>query len=389
MAYPIITGRGLHVPADSLSNVDLASVIDPDRLAVWVARNEWRRRRLAELSAADQVGTDAGALERRVFADYVEQRIGIRTRRVVDRTAILERRASSSGQFASDLGARAAQCALDAAGVGADQVDVVICGTSSPDRVYPTTAIEIQHRIGAERAHAYDLLAACSSFVYGLEIARGLLTAAVARRVLLVAAEYFTCGVDYRDPETAFFWGDGAAAAVIETPDLGRGKGGYEIVDTLCRSRLSDNIRTGLGGTRPLVADVALGNGKAAFVEPGSPAYRHFYQNGPAVYREVVPFVVQLTQEILERNTCSTDEVRVFMFHQASRLILDGIERRLLGSDGGRGRIAINLDRFGNTSSCGVGICLAEERSMQRGEIACMTAFGAGYTVGSALLRKG
>jgi 3-oxoacyl-[acyl-carrier-protein] synthase III len=102
----------------------------------------------------------------------------------------------------------------------------------------------------------------------------------------------------------------------------------------------------------------------------------------------VVPFVVQLTREILERNTCSTDEVRVFMFHQASRLILDGIERRLLGSEGRRDRIAINLDRFGNTSSCGVGICLAEECSMQRGEIACMTAFGAGYTVGSALLRK-
>jgi 3-oxoacyl-[acyl-carrier-protein] synthase III len=206
--------------------------------------------------------------------------------------------------------------------------------------------------------------------------------------VLLVAAEYFSCGVDYRDPESAFFWGDGAAAAVIETANPGRGKGGYEIVDTLCRSRLSDNIRTGLGGTRPLVADVALGNGKAAFVEPGSPAYRYFYQNGPAVYREVVPFVVQLTRELLERNACSTEAVRVFMFHQASRLILDGVERRLLGAGGGRGRVSVNLDRFGNTSSCGVAICLAEENVMRPGEVACMTAFGAGYTVGSALLRK-
>jgi 3-oxoacyl-[acyl-carrier-protein] synthase III len=118
VAYPIITGRGLHTPADSLSNADVASMIDPDRLAAWVARNEWGRRRLAELSVADRVETDVGALERRVFADYVEQRIGIRTRQVVDRTAILEHRASSSGLFASDLGARAAQCALDAAGVG-------------------------------------------------------------------------------------------------------------------------------------------------------------------------------------------------------------------------------------------------------------------------------
>jgi len=388
VAHPVITGRGLHVPADSLSNAELASVVDPDRLAAWVARNEWCRKRVAELPAAGRTGGALAALHRRVFADYVEQRIGIRTRRVVDRTAILERRASSSGRFASDLGAEAARRALAAAAVAGDEVDVVICGTSSPDRVYPTTAIEIQHRIGAHRAHAYDLLAACSSFVYGLEVARGLLKAGLARRVVVVAAEYFTCGVDYRDPESAFFWGDGAAAAVIETPELGLGKGGYEIVDTLCRSRLSDNIRTGLGGTRPLVADVALGDGKAAFVEPGSPAYRYFYQNGPAVYREVVPYVVTLTREILERNTYTTDDVRVFMFHQASRLILDGIERRLLGSDDGRRRLSINLDRFGNTSSCGVGICLAEEDVMRAGEIACMTAFGAGYTVGSALLRK-
>jgi 3-oxoacyl-[acyl-carrier-protein] synthase III len=123
-------------------------------------------------------------------------------------------------------------------------------------------------------------------------------------------------------------------------------------------------------------------------VEPGSPAYRSFFQNGPAVCREIVPLVVRVTREIVERNKYAIDEVRVFMFHQASRLILDGIERRLLGSGAGRGRIAVNLDRFGNTSSCGVGICLAEERVMEPGDIACLSAFGAGYTVGTALLRK-
>jgi beta-ketodecanoyl-[acyl-carrier-protein] synthase len=389
VVHPIITGRGLALPADSLTNADVASMVDRDRLSAWVARNEWCRKRLAELAAGNGAATaDRAALERRAFADYVEQRIGIRTRRVVDRVAILEHRASGSGLFASDLGAEAARRALAAADVAADDLDVVICGTSSPDRVYPATAIEIQHRIGAHRSHGYDLLAACSSFVFGLEVARALLAGGVARRVLLVAAEYFTCGVDYRDPDSAFFWGDGAAATVIEAAELGRPKGGYEIVDTLCRSRLSDNIRTGLGGTRPLVADVALGDGKAAFVEPGSPAYRYFYQNGPAVYREVVPFAVQLTRELLDRNACATDDVRVFMFHQASRLILDGIERRLLGAGGGRGRLAVNLDRLGNTSSSGVAICLAEEGAMQPGELACMTAFGAGYTVGSALLRR-
>jgi beta-ketodecanoyl-[acyl-carrier-protein] synthase len=387
VADPVITGRGFYVPEDSLSNADLASVVDTDRLARWVNQNEWCRQRLDELAGTDLAPRSDLERHRQVYCDYIDRRIGIRTRRVVDRSAILERRASQSARFGSDLGARAALEALNVAGLAGEAVDVVICGTSSPDRIFPATAVEIQHRIGAERAYGFDVLAACSSFVYGLEIARGLVLAGLVQRALLVSAEYFTCGVDYRDPESAFFWGDAAVAVVVETAELAWGKGGYQVLDTLCRSRFSDNIRTGLGGTRPFVAAAAAAASSGS-VEPGSPAYRSFFQNGPAVYREIVPLVVRVTREIVERNKYAIDEVRVFMFHQASRLILDGIERRLLGSGAGRGRIALNLDRFGNTSSCGVGICLAEERVMEPGDIACLSAFGAGYTVGTALLRK-
>jgi beta-ketodecanoyl-[acyl-carrier-protein] synthase len=307
---------------------------------------------------------------------------------VVDRQAILERRCPEPSLFAADLGARAAERALAEAGIAAADLDVVICGTSSPDRIYPATAVEIQERIGARAAYAYDLLAACSSFVYGLEMARGLILAGLCRRALIVAAEFFSCGVDYGDPNNSFFWGDAGAAAVLESAELGRGKGGYELLDSHCRSHFSESIRTGLGGTRPFMALSRNGQGSPADHEPGGAAYRFFYQNGHTVYREVIPLAVRAMGVLLDRNRLAVDDVRLFMLHQASALVIDGLKRRLFREEPGADRVPLNLERYGNTSSCGVAICLAEEEVMRPGEIACMTAFGAGYTVGAALLRR-
>jgi 3-oxoacyl-(acyl-carrier-protein) synthase III len=386
---PIITGRGMFVPEDVLTNRDVATLADPGRLAGWVRDSKWCQNRREELSgsgASDGLGEEE--IHRRLFHDYVDDRIGIRSRHVVDRRAILERRPSAGGVFGAHLGMRAAAAALAEAGVGADDLDVVICGTSTPDRIYPATAVEIQQGIGAHGAYAYDLLAACSSFVYGLEMARGLLLAGLCRRALVVAAEYFSCGVDYADPHNSFFWGDAAAAAVVEAAALGRGKGGYEILDGQCRSHFSENIRTGLGGTRAFLAASLNGNGAPADHEPGGSAYRYFYQNGPMVYRDVIPLAARATTALLGKHGLGVDDVRQFMFHQASVLVIDGIKKRLFHGAPADDRVPLNLVRYGNTSSCGVAICLAEESAMQPGEIACMTAFGAGYTVGAALLRK-
>ncbi|HEV8310251.1 MAG TPA: ketoacyl-ACP synthase III [Methylomirabilota bacterium] len=386
---PIITGRGMYVPDDVLSNEDIARLLDPRWLATWVDESPWCQQRIRVLRAESALsGASRDQLDRRAFVDYVHQRIGIRRRHVVDRSAILERRRSTAGVFGSDLGARAAQQALDAAGVSAAEVDVVICGTSSPDRVYPATAVEIQDRIGAGDAYGYDLLAACSSFVYGLEMARGLLVAGLCRRALVVAAEYFTCAVDYRDPSNSFFWGDAAAAVLMEAAHLGSPKGGYQLLDGYCRSQLSQNIRTGLGGTRPFVAGCGIAPASGDAAEPGGPDYPYFYQNGPMVYREVIPLVARATKTILERNGCGVGDIRLFMFHQASTLVLDGIKKRLFKDETPSDRVPMNLVEYGNTSSCGAAICLVEEAVMGAGELACMTAFGGGYTIGAALLRK-
>lgn len=380
-AAPVITGRGMNLPSDVLTNADVAAAADPALLSGWIRANRWCEERRRELASSG----DGAVLDRRLFADYVEQRIGIRERRAIDREAVLRGEHPAVDRFASDLGAEAALEALADARVDPKDVDLVVCGTSTPDRIYPTTAIEIQHRIGAERAYGYDLLAACTSFVYGLEMIRGLILAGLARRALLVTAEYFTCGVDYRDPSSSFFWGDAGAAVLVEAAELAAGKDGYEILDCVCRSRLSQNIRTGLGGTRPFIAQ----NGTRPSVVPGGPAYRFFYQDGPAVYREVIPMAVGSTAEILQRNRLSPGGVRLFLFHQASALVISGISRRLFSAAvPAADAVPLNLDRYGNTSSCGAPLCLVEESILGPGELACMTVFGAGYTVASALLRR-
>jgi len=383
---PIITGRGIYVPDDVLTNGDVAAVADPRRLAAWVAANKWCQSRIAAGSEGTAPALGECRRNRLLFEEYIGERVGIESRRVVDRGAILERQPSRRALFGSDLGAQAARAALDDAGLEAGEIDLVICGTSTPDCIYPSTAIEIQDRLGARSACAFDVLAACSSFVFALETARALILAGCYRRALVVAAEYFSCGVDYGDPFNSFFWGDAAAAAVVEAAELGRAKGGYEVLATRCRSQLSHNILTGLGGTRPFLE--ASANGHCAQPAPGGPGYRYFYQNGPRVYREVIPLVDGEIRGLLVENDLAVEQVRLFMLHQASMQMIEGIKKRLFHAEPEPGRVPVNLRTYGNTSSCGVAICLAEEAVMQPGDVACMAAFGGGYTVGTALIRK-
>jgi 3-oxoacyl-(acyl-carrier-protein) synthase III len=378
----------MYTPPDILTNEDIASLADPAALRQWVARNRWCAKELGIDTVDDRPLDELRA----AFARYIGDRIGIRERRAIDRTALLERRPSTNGIHGSHLGSRACESALADAAVDAADVDAIICGTSSPERIYPTTAVEIQGRIGADAAYAFDLLAACSSFVYGLQAARGLIAAGVHRRVLVVSAEYFTSAVDYADPNNSFFWGDAAAAALVESSADARGKGGYAILDTDCISKLSQNIRTGLGGTKPFLARMGGDVGPASEApdadHDNEAAYPYFWQDGRSVFREVVPLVVSKTRDIVERNDLHVDQIAQFMFHQPSALLLGGVAKRVLGETLPSPRVPTNFDRFGNTSSCGAPLCLTQESTMQAGDYACLSVFGAGYTVATALLQK-
>jgi len=174
----------------------------------------------------------------------------------------------------------------------------------------------------------------------------------------------------------------------VEAADLAHGKPGWTVVDTRCRSQWSENIRTGIGGTRPFVAARAAAAQGVVDPPAGDAASPWFFQNGPSVYRDVVPLVARETQALLDAHGLATDDVRLFLFHQASAVILDGIQERLFGGPLAPERLVVNLERYGNTSSCGVALGLAEETTARPGDLACLATFGAGYTLGAALLRR-
>lgn len=380
---PVVTGRGTYVPDDVLTNADVAGIADPARLDAFTLSNAWCRQRTAELRADGERDAEPQRLARRVFAEFVERRVGIRERRVIDREAILARRPGRRGVFAGDLGARAAVRALAQAGLTGADVDAVVCGTSTPDSLCPSTAVEIQHAIGAHGAFAFDVMAACSSFGFALTTARALAASGAARRVLVVSAEYFSAMVDWSDPATAYFAGDGAAAVVLESAEAAGARPGMRVRDALCASRYSDSIRTGVGGTRVFLAGLAGDRDRAG--SPGDDAYRFFHQNGPQVYRDVLPLVDGAVRRLLARHGATPERVARWWVHQASLPMLDGLFGRLTGGRPPSDVLPVALERLGNTSSCGAAWCLAEDRGLAPGELGVLVTFGGGYTVGTVL----
>lgn len=381
-ASAVITGRGWHVPTDVLSNRDIARCLDDGLLSKWVAGNKWCQERLegrTDLAREELEGA---------FIRYVTERIGIRTRHVIDREAIVGGKPSRSGVFASDLGAESARKALEDAQLAPEDIDLIVCGTSSPDQIFPTTACAIQGKLGATNAHGYDLLAACSAYAYALHAARGMIEAGIHRRALVVSAEYFTAAVNYSDPNNSFFWGDAAATTVLERADLVGGRGGFHVFDSHCVSIPSRTIRTGLGGTRPYLAGASRVSGtRDGDIELGAEGDPYFYQDGRQVYRDVVPTVVRETAAIIGRNDLAVDDVRRFYFHQPSRLVIEAITKRLLKATSDDERVAVSLPEYGNTSSCGSPLCFSQDQGLEPGDVGCFAVFGAGYTIGLGLFR--
>ena len=377
---PVITGRARYLPPDVLTNDDVAGLLGSARLSEFLASNAWCRARRP-------AGARPAPADLALYARFVAERLGIQTRHVVDRAALLEARPSQRGVFSSDLGAEAAAGALAAAGVAAEDLDLVVCGTSSPDSVYPGTATRIQARLGAHRAFGLDVPAACSSFLFALATARAFVASRAAGRALVVAAEAFTHGVDWTDPATACFFGDGAGAVVLESADLAEGRAGLAVLDVACWSAHSENIRTGLGGTRALVAARTL-NGRRALLGPGEEGYPFFFQDGPAAYRELLPVAARVLDAVLGRNRLERADVGTYLLHQASAVMVDAVVERVVRPPSSACRVPRHLARYGNTSSAGVAIALAEEPVPPPGERACLLTFGGGYAAGAALLQS-
>jgi 3-oxoacyl-[acyl-carrier-protein] synthase-3 len=318
-------------------------------------------------------GTGSFVPERKLTNRELEGRVDTTDEWIVSRTGIRERGIVAPGEATSDLATRAARAALASAGVGPDALDVIVVGTVTGDMATPSTACLVQRNLRVGRPiPAFDIGAACSGFVYGLELLHDLLLSGRYRRALLVGAEAISRFIDYEDRGTCVIFGDAAGAAVLEA-----GGGGGGILATTLRSdgEFWDLIHLPGGGSR----------------RPASPymlAQREQYlrMNGRATFKLAVQALEQVMRETAERAGWKIHDVDHFLLHQANARILEAVVERLeLPAD----RVPSNIERTGNTSAASIPVLLDEcnrDGRFHAGDKLLLAAFGAGLTWGAAAL---
>ena len=290
---------------------------------------------------------------------------------IIERTGIKERRIAEPDQAASDLAVPACRDALERAGVRAADIDYVVVATATPDMVFPASASLLAEQIGATDAAAYDLLAGCTGFMYALAQAYGVLAGGLADRALVVGSEVLSKITNWRDRGTCILFGDGAGAAVVEPVSEG-GFVGFELG--------SD----GSGGSDLCVP----GGGSRAPASPETLEQELHYikMNGREIYRFATRVMVTSAESLLAECGLGIDDVDLYVAHQANRRIIDHAAR-MLGLP--HEKVFVNIDRYGNTSSASIPLCLVEAVETGRlsaGDGVLLSGVGAGLTWGSAFM---
>jgi len=292
---------------------------------------------------------------------------------IVTRTGIRERRVVEDNQASSDLAYDAAREALDDAGIGPEQVDLIIVGTATPDMLFPATACIVQDRLGARQAGAFDLSAACSSWVYGAAVAHGYIASGMANTVLVVGAETLSKIIDWRDRGTCVLFGDSAGAVVMSATEPGQGFLSFYLG------------ADGAGGDWIVLP----GGGSRIPASQESVERREHYlrMRGREVFKFAVRCMPKAIKEATARAGLAIEDVDCFIPHQANVRIIDAAAERL-GQP--RDKFFVNVERYGNTSSASVPVALYEALEAGRlkpGDVAVLVAFGGGLTWGSCAIR--
>jgi len=327
------------------------------------------KRPTAQISA---VGRSVPA---RVMTNYDFAAIGIETTHewIMERTGISERHIAGPGETTCSLGADAARIAMKRAGVQPGELDVIILSTASPDRLLPATAVDIQAVLGATRASAFDISAACCGFLYGLTIAEGMINSGAAETVLVVSSEKMSAICDWTDRATCVLFGDGAGAAVIRRSQKGRG-----ILSTFMRSdgTLADLLYRPEGGATTPMSPAVL------------EARTHLvHMAGREVFKYAVRSMAESADRALDLARINVGDIDLLVPHQANLRIIEATAKHAgIPMD----KVYVNVDRYGNTSSASIPIALDE--AIQRGlvgegSIVLMVAFGAGFTWASSVVR--
>ncbi len=319
-----ITGVGAYVPEKILANADLEKMVDTS--------DEW----------------------------------------ITTRTGIKERRIAATDEFTSDMAAKAAQRAMKMAGVSAAQIDLIIVATISPDMPFPATACFVQQKIGAKRAAAFDLEAACSGFIYGLEIGQQFIMSRTYDTVLVIGAEKLSAITDWQDRNTCVLFGDGAGAAVLQNRENSHG------------------LLTAVMGADGGKADLLFmpgGGSRCPASKDTVDARLHFLRmSGKETFKNAVQAMCSAAQEVLRRCEVDITRIKCVIPHQANRRIIDAVGERIGATPE---QMFVNVHRYGNTSAASVAIALDEavaSGKIQRGDLILLVVFGAGLTWGAAVI---
>jgi 3-oxoacyl-[acyl-carrier-protein] synthase III len=292
---------------------------------------------------------------------------------ITDRTGIRQRHIVEKGVPTSELATQAACRALHERGIQGSDVEAIFVGTVTPDMLFPATACIVQDRIGAKSAWGYDISAACSGFVYALQTGVKFVESGAHKRVLVIGADVMSSIIDYSDRATCVIFGDGAGAVVIEpaTDD------NYfiDFIHEVDGSGACSLYMPGGGSLNPSTHETV------------DKKMHYVHQDGQAVFKYAVRKMAEASLNVLERNGFKGSDVKLFVPHQANRrIIMSAAERLGLNED----RVIINIDEFGNTTAGTIPLALESARQqgrLKKGDLVLITSVGAGFTVGSALLR--
>lgn len=368
----VISGAGLWHPPHRITNEELVASYN-----AWVD--------LHNATHADAIA--AGTAEAKPYSsvEFIEKASGIRSRYAYQKTGTLDPnrmrpsiapRGEDELSHQADMALEAARRALAAADRSPADIDMVIVSCAYTERAYPAIAIEVQHALGIE-GFGFDMLVACSAATFALQRGVDALKAGSARGVLVINPELTSPQINYCDRDSHFIFGDVSTAVVLERADNARSAHRYQVLGTRAQTLYSNNIRSNFG----YVA-------RAEDTDPFGPA-NLFHQNGRKVFKEVCPLAAEHLEKHVAALGIEVPAVRRWWLHQANRNMNELIIRRLLGRDASPGEAPMVLDEFANTASAGsiIAFCRHHE-DLQSGDLGVICSFGAGYSIGSLVVRK-
>ena len=368
----VISGSGLYTPPETISNEELVASFN-----AWVdIHND---------THSDQIASGEIEPKTHSSAEFIEKASGIRSRYVINKAGILDphrmvpdipERDNTDQSVMCEIACHAAREAMQAAGVNAEDIDAVIVAASNMQRAYPAMAIEVQAALGAT-GFAFDMNVACSSATFGIQQASDAVGSGSARRVLVVNPEICTGHLNFRDRDSHFIFGDVATAVVVESAESAAEQQGWEILDTSMQTLFSNNIRNNFGFLNR-ADETGVGQLDKLFV-----------QEGRKVFKEVCPAVAEQISSQLDAMGIAPDDLKRIWLHQANRNMNDLIARKVFGRDPSPEESPTILDEYANTSSAGSIIAFHKHNAdLATGDLAVLCSFGAGYSIGSIVLRR-